>query len=124
MLGTGSDARYVCPGGSKDAPPVLPAIGVRAQTDGINHERVVAVAIYCRLTSGCKGTATLTFGGKQASTGKQIPLSLPGGSTTHVSIRLLARLMDPIRKSHGIAATLTAVVGSTTVSQTIVVKII
>lgn len=124
VLGTGSDARYVCPGGSKDAPPVLPAIGVHAQTDGINHERIVAVAIYCRLTPECKGTATLTFGGKQASTGRQIPLSLPGGSTTHVAIRLLPQLMGPIRKNHGIAATLTAVVGSTTVSQTIVVKII
>ncbi len=124
VLGTGSDARYVCPGGSKDAPPVLPAIGVRAQTDGINHERIVSVAIYCRLTPECKGTATLTFGGKAASTSKQIPLSLPGGSTTHVPIRLLAQLMSPIRRHHGIDATLTAAVGSTTVSQMIVVKIL
>jgi len=124
LLGTGSNARYVCPGGSKDAPPVLPAIGVRAQTDGINHERIVSVAIYCRLTPECKGTATLTFGGKPASTGKQIPFSLRGNSTTHLPIRLLPRLMGAIRKNHGIAATLTAAVGSTTVSQTIVVKIL
>jgi hypothetical protein len=124
LLGTGSNARYVCPGGSKDAPPVLPAIGVRAQTDGINHERIVAVAIYCRLTPECKGTATLTFGGKAASTGKQIPFNVPGDSTTHLPIRLVPRLMGLIRKNHGIAATLTAAVGSTTVSQTIVVKIL
>jgi hypothetical protein len=123
-LGTGSDARYVCPGGSKDAPPALPAIGVRAQTDGINHERIVSIAIYCRLTPECKGVASLTFGGHAASTSKQISFSLRGDSTTHLPIRLLPRLMGLIRKNHGIAATLTAAVGATTVSQTVVVKIL
>ena len=122
-LGTGSDARYVCPGGTKDAPPVLPAIGVRAQTDGINHARIVSVAVYCRLTPECKGQATLTFAGKPASTINVIPLSLPGNATTHVPIRLASRLMGLIR-SHGIAVTLTAVVGGTRVSQTINVKIL
>jgi hypothetical protein len=123
LLGTGSDARYVCPGGSKDAPPALPAIGVRAQTDGINHERIVSVAVYCRLTPECKGVATLTIAGKPVSTGSQIPFSLRGNATTHLPIRLLPRLMGLIRKHHGISATLTAVVGATTVSQTINVKI-
>jgi hypothetical protein len=123
-LGTGSDARYVCSGGTKEAPPTLPAIAVRPQTDGINHERIVAVAVYCRLTPECKGVATLTLGGKPVSTGKQIPLSLRGNATSHLAIRLVPRLMGLIRKHHGVTTTLTAVVGSTTVSQTISVKIL
>jgi len=123
-LGTGADARYVCSGGTKDAPPVLPPITVHPQTDGINHERIIAVAVYCRLTPQCNGVATLTMGGKSVSTGQTIPFSLPGDSTTHVPIRLVPRLMGLIRKHDGVATTLTAVVGGKSVSQTIDVKIL
>ena len=62
-LGTGPDARYVCAGGSKDAPPVLSPIDVQPQTDGVNHSRVVLVAIYCRPSGGCRGGATVSFNG-------------------------------------------------------------
>ena len=122
-LGTGPNARYVCPGGSKDAPPVLPSIDVHPQTDGINHERVVAVAIYCRLTPTCNGVATLTVGGKRVST-REVPFSVPGDTTSHVPIRLVPRMMGLIRKDDGIATRITAVVGGQTFSQRVSVKIL
>ncbi len=129
-LGTGPDARYVCPGGTKDAPPVLPPIAIHPQTDGINHERIVAVAVYCRLTPACKGTATMTLAG-QAAVGHASKLvvghsnfSLPGNNTTHLPIRLAASVMSLIRKDHGISATLTAVVNGQTFAQTVTVKIL
>jgi hypothetical protein len=123
-LGTGPDARYVCPGGTKEAPPVLPPISVRHQTDGINRERIVAVAVFCRLTTGCSGVATLTIEGKAVSTGKSIPFDLAGDTTSHLPIRLVPKLMGLIRKHDGVTTTLTASVGGKTVSQTIDVKIL
>jgi hypothetical protein len=122
-LGTGSDASYVCPGGSEGAPPVLPPIDVHRQTDGINHERIVAVAIYCRLTPACSGVATLTMGGRRVST-RSVPFSVPGDTTSHLSIRLVPSVIGLIRKHHGIVTTMTAVVGGKTFSQTVSVKIL
>jgi hypothetical protein len=122
-LGTGPNARYVCPGGSKGAPPVLPPIDVHPQTDGINHERVVAVAIYCRLTPTCNGVATLSLGGKRVST-REVPFSVPGDTTSHLPIRLVASMMGLIRKHDGIATRITAVIGGQTFSQTVSVKIL
>jgi hypothetical protein len=122
-LGTGSDARYVCGGGTKEAPPVLAPIDLHPQTDGINHERVVSVAVYCRTTPSCNGVATLTLGGKRVST-RQVPFSLPGGTTSHLPIRLVPSVMALIRKHHGVATTITAVVGGKTFSQTVSVKIL
>jgi hypothetical protein len=122
-LGTGPNARYVCPGGSKDAPPVLPPIAVHPQTDGINHERVVAVAIYCRLMPACSGLATLSMGGKRVST-REVSFSVPGDTTSHVPIRLVPRMMGLIRKYDGVATRITAVVGGQTFSQTVSVKIL
>ena len=128
-LGTGADARYVCPGGSKEAPPVLSPIAVHPQTDGINHERIVAVAVYCRLTPECRGTATMTLasrstvGGASKTVGHS-GFSLPGNKTTHVPIRLAASVMTLIRKHHGISMTLTAVVDGQTFVQAVTVKIL
>jgi hypothetical protein len=122
-LGTGPNARYVCPGGTKDAPPVLPPVDVHPQTDGINHERIVAVAIYCRLTPTCNGVATLTVGGKRVST-REVPFSVPGDTTSHLPIRLVPSIMGEIRKHDGVVTTITAVVGGQTFSQTVSVKIL
>jgi len=122
-LGTGSDARYVCGGGTKDAPPVLPPIDVHPQTDGINHERIVSVAIYCRVTPSCNGVATLSLAGKRVST-RTVSFSVPGDTTSHLSIRLVPSVMALIRKHHGVATTITAVVGGETFSQTVSVKIL
>jgi len=122
-LGTGPDARYVCPGGSKDAPPVLPPIRVSPQTDGINHSRVVSVAIYCRLTPECKGVATLSLGGRQVSVGNS-GFSLTGKTTSHLPLRVAPTVMGLIRRNNGVRATLTAVVAGKTITQTIYVKIL
>jgi hypothetical protein len=126
-LGTGPDARYVCPGGSKDAPRlyvprVHAPIVVRPQRDGINHSRVVAVAIYCGLSPQCSGTATLTLPGKRLSIG-HTAFSLKGNTTGHVPIRVGPQVMRMIRAKHGVSPTLTVVAAGTTVSQKISVKI-
>ncbi len=122
-LGTGPDATHICPGGTAGLPPVLPPIRVGPQTDGVNHSRIVAVAVYCRLTPECKGVATLTLAGKQVSVG-QSGFSLLGDKTTHLPMRLAPRLMGLIRRDHGVLTTLTAVVGGKTITQTISVKIL
>ncbi len=125
-LGTGANARYVCPGGSKEAPPVLPVIHVHPQTDGVNRARIVEIAIYCRPAGGCPGTATLTAsaGGRSAREDDRVTFDLRGDDTSRVAIRISPHLLALIRKHHGIATTLTAVVGGQTFSQTVEIKIL
>jgi hypothetical protein len=122
LLGTGPDARYACPGGTKDAPPVLAPIRVSRQTDGVNAHRVVAVAIYCRTMPHCMGTATLRIAGEHRGVGSA-PFTLQGNSTGHLPIRLTSRALTLIRRYHGVSTTLTAVVGGQTFTQTIRVMI-
>ncbi|HEV3046146.1 MAG TPA: hypothetical protein VGY13_02175 [Solirubrobacteraceae bacterium] len=126
VLGTGANAVYGCPGGAQGAPPVLPVIRIGAQTDGVNHARIIEVAVYCRPASGCSGTATLTT----PSTGKSAALQvgranfdLRGDDTTLMPIRISSRLLAQIRKHHGAATTISAVVGGQTFTQTIEIKI-
>jgi hypothetical protein len=132
-LGTGPDATHICPGGTdgQHPPPAsrtapsTPVTIIR-QTDGVNHQRFVAVAIYCRLSDQCRGLATLTPVGKQASTASygRTSFSLRGKRTTHVRIRVSPQMMNLLRKHRGgVHATLSAVVGGKTVTQTIAVKI-
>ncbi len=123
LLGTGSNATHMCAGGTAGLPPALPPIRVGRQTDGINHERIVSVAIYCRLTPECKGVATLSMGGEQVSVGNS-GFSLRGGTTSHLPIRLSPKLMGLIRRDNGVETRLTAVVNGKTISQTIAVKIL
>jgi hypothetical protein len=119
-LGTGPDARYVCAGGDKEAPKALSPFNVHPQTDGINHERIVSVAIYCRPASGCHGSASIdAFAHVVGSTS----FDIPGGRTSHVAIRLAASLMKSIRRHHGVAARLAATVGASTITAPLTVKI-
>ena len=120
QLGTGPDARYVCAGGHKEAPKALSAFNVHPQTDGINHERIVSVAIYCRPTTGCQGTAAIDVSGHVVGT---TTFNIAGGHTSHVAIRLAASLMKSIRKHHGVATTLSATVGGSTITAPVTVKI-
>jgi hypothetical protein len=125
-LGTGSDARYVCPGGSRDAPPVLAAMHLVRQTDGVNHSGLVSVAMYCRPSAGCAGTADLTLpgSGKTAARGVgHAAFHIPGGTTSHVSIRVSPRLMKLVRRRHGVSTMLVVVMGGQTFTQTVTVKI-
>jgi hypothetical protein len=122
-LGTGGDATHICAGGTAGLPAALPPMRVSPQTDGINHQRIVAIAVYCRLTPECKGVATLTLPGKKVPVG-QVGFSLLPNKTSHMPIRLAKSLMGQIRKHHGITTTLTAVINGKTISQTIGVRIL
>jgi len=120
-LGTGSDATHICAGGTAGLPPALAPVRVSPQTDGVNHERIVAVAVYCRVSPKCTGVATLTLGGKQ-SVGRS-SFSLTPNTTSHLPIRVSPKVIDMIRRYHGVTATLTAVVAGQTITQKISVKI-
>jgi hypothetical protein len=119
-LGTGSDATHICAGGTGGLPPPLPAVTLHPQTDGVNHQRMVAVAMYCSVTPECIGSATLSLGSKRYG---HASFNLPGGHTSHVPIRVSPQLMTLIRRSHGVSALLTVVVGGKTFTQTVTVKI-
>jgi hypothetical protein len=119
-LGTGADATHVCPGGKAGLPPPLAPIRVSPQTDGINHERVVAVALFCRV-SPCNGTATLT--GSDGATYGRSGFALPQGQTAHLPIKVKPEVIGMIRHDHGVAATLTASVGGQAIAQKIDIKI-
>jgi hypothetical protein len=128
-IGTGANATHIC-GGTEGLPPPLPPIRVSPQTDGINEQRIVAIAVYCRLQSECKGTATMTLSGAAAAgrAGKAVvghsEFTLPGNKTTHLPIRLTPSVMSLIRKRHGVTTTLTAIVEGKTITQTVTVKIL
>jgi hypothetical protein len=132
-LGTGPDAVPTC-GGTRGAGPSAPAgpIGIGAQTDGVNHSGVVAVAFFCRLSTGCTGVASLTptgkvtalkSGGKHSGYG-QSHFTIKAKTTAHVKIRVTAHLIKLLHKHRGgVLAKLTVVVGGEKVSQTIRLKI-
>jgi hypothetical protein len=128
-IGTGADATHIC-GGTVGLPPPLPPIRVGPQTDGINAQRIVSVAVYCRLKPECKGTVQMTLaGGRVVGRASKAVVghanfSLPGNKTTHLPIRLASSVMALIRRHHGITTTLTAVVNGQTIVQTVNVKII
>jgi hypothetical protein len=127
QFGTGPDARYVCPGGTKDAPPVLPEIHIHPQTDGINEARIVQVAVYCRPTSGCPGSATLTLPslGKSASAAVgTASFDLPGDNTSHIPIRVSPQVLTLIRKHGSAQTTMVAEVGGHTFTQSVTIKIL
>jgi hypothetical protein len=119
-LGTGNDATHICPGGKHGAPPVLAPIRVSPQTDGINHSRIVAVAVFCRVTP-CKGVATIsTSDGTYGRAG----FDLIANKTVHLPIRVKSQFVTKIRRNHGVSATLAAVVNGKTTTQKISVKIL
>jgi hypothetical protein len=134
-FGTGPDAVPQC-GGTRGLPsgPSAPAgaIGIGAQTDGVNQAGDVKVAFYCKQSAGCTGLAALTPTGNVAalkSRGKhsgygQSHFSVKGKTTAHVKIRVTAHLIKLLHKHRGgVLAKLTIVVGGETVSQTIRLKI-
>ncbi len=127
-LGTGKDATHICPGGKQGAPPVLAPIRVSPQTDGVNHSRIVAVAMFCRV-SPCNGVATLSSNGADTSTyGREetygrVGFSLPPNKTVHLAIRVKPRLIQKIRAKHGMSTVLTAVVNGKKITQRITIKI-
>jgi hypothetical protein len=120
-LGTGRNATHICPGGKQGLPPILAPIRVSPQTDGVNHMRIVMIAVFCRV-SPCKGFATLSMDGRH--TYGRSGFNLIANKTMHVPIRVTPRLMKLIRRPGGVSMTLAALVDGTTVTQTIAVKIL
>ena len=134
-LGTGPDATPAC-GGTRGQPagPSAPGGSVRigAQTDGVNRSGSVAVAFYCRPSTGCAGLATLTPTGNIAAlraAGKhpgygQSHFVLKGKTTGHVKIRVTTHLIRLLHKHRGgVLVRLTIASGGETVSQTITLRI-
>jgi hypothetical protein len=121
--GTGADATHMCAGGTAGRPAALPPLKIRPQTDGVNHSRMISVAVYCRPAGGCAGLATLGPSGKTSGYG-QTAFTLPGNKTSHLAMRVPARLMGMIRRKHGVSAVVTAAMGGQTYSQRIVIKIL
>lgn len=129
-LGTGPDARYVCPGGTKEAPPAPHSahtspytpktpVALLRQQDGVNQSRVVGVAVYCRLVPRCVGTAVLGSMNGHVTYGTA-RFSVKGKGTAHVSVRLSGSAMAQLRKHHKhLTARLTVTVGGIVVSQAI-----
>ena len=133
-LGTGADASSSCPGGTKGAaPPVssyaakppAPTLIVKHQTDGINHRRLAAVALFCNPTSGCRGSLTLTaLVGHGAGRTVHTSFSLPGHATTHVSVRVPSALIALARKRPaGVPMRLQATVAGSSFTKTVVLRI-
>jgi len=129
ILGTGADATHICPGGKQGLPPALAPIRVSPQTDGVNHSRIVAVAMFCRV-SPCNGTATLSSSGAATSGYGGVEVygrtgfDLQPNRTMHLPIRVTSRLVRKIRAKHGMSVTIAAVVNGKTVKQQITIKIL
>jgi hypothetical protein len=126
-LGTGKDATHICPGGDKGAPPALAPITLHPQTDGVNHSRIAAVAIYCRPANGCAGVATLTPSGAAAtkSSWGRTRFNVTGGKTAHVPIRVGSGVVKLLRRHRaaGVQMTLSVLFEGRTFSQAITLKI-
>ncbi len=133
-LATGPDASDSCPGGTKSsyvAPTSgytgkpSPPLKVSKQTDGINHRRIVSIALYCHQATGCKGSLTLTPPASAHRPRVQVSFSIPGGKTTHVPVRVPAALVALVRKRHHmeLPLKLVASVPGTSVTQNVTLRI-
>jgi hypothetical protein len=128
-LATDGDATHICPGGRGGLPPALAPIRVSPQTDGVNSSRIVAVAMFCRVTP-CKGVATISSNGAETSTyGREetyarVGFSLQPNKTVHLPIRVNSKLLKRIRAKHGVSTVFTAVINGKTITQRITVKIL
>jgi hypothetical protein len=130
-LGSGPDAMPACGGthglAASGAPrqPTTP-VKLLAQTDGVNHHRIVSVAIFCRLATPCTGVAELKQPGRRAHRARvgAKRFSIPAKRTSHVAIRVSPRMIRQLRKHrHGARALLTVAVAGKLVRHTIRLRI-
>src|SRR3954465_2226164 len=78
--------------------PALPAITIRNQTDGVNSQRVVTVAAFCRGPAACSGTARLTKGGKTLG---KAPFTAAGKTTFKTAVKLSAGVFKALHTAPG-----------------------
>ena len=121
--GSGPDATHICPGGTAGRAAPLPALKIRPQTDGVNHSSMISVAVYCRPSGGCAGLAALGLSSRTSGYG-QTKFVLAGNKTSHLTMRVPARMMSMIRRKHGVSVVVTIVMGGQTFSQAITIKIL
>lgn len=121
VLGTGRDARYVCPGGTAQRPPTLRPAKVVGQTYHVSRARIVQLGIYCRAMSGCRGVATIGVAGRP-SVFARTKLDLRGNHTSGVPLRVTPALVSMIRKRHAVRTLVNLELAGTTVSQTVTMK--
>lgn len=124
-LGTGPDARYVCPGGTKEAPPAAPTAPVKLlpQIDAINAHHAADIVMYCRVAPTCDGTASLGARGGGAHYGS-IHIDIPVHQTTHLEVPLTrVALRRFTRRRRTLPAALTVALDGQTVQQRVTLKI-
>jgi hypothetical protein len=121
-LGTGPDARYVCPGGSKDKAPTLRPAKIVGQTYHVSKTRLVRLGIYCRGPEPCQGELTLGDAAQPAAFG-HIHVELPGGHTSNVTLHVTPALVTLIHKHHSVAGIVMLTLGSAVVSQPVTLKV-
>jgi hypothetical protein len=76
----------------------LAPISLRNQTDGVNSQRVLTVAVFCRGPASCAGTATLTKTGKKLASGR---FTAAGKTTFKVPLKLKASVFRALHKAKG-----------------------
>jgi hypothetical protein len=82
------------PAGAQDPP----AITIRDQTDGVNSQRVVRVAAFCRGPLACTGTAKLTLRGKLLGKAR---FTAQRDTTFKTPIKLSASVFRALHKARG-----------------------
>jgi hypothetical protein len=122
-LGTGPDARYVCPGGTQGADPLKNVpVRLRPQTEGLDRQHNTAVAMYCVPSTGCDGTAALTSADGRLRYGSA-HFAIPGAKTSHVPIRVNHTALMQLRGHHlQITTTMTVMIGAQVMHQTVRLK--
>jgi|SRR2546423_2147096 len=100
----------------------LPAITIRDQNDGVNSQRVVTVAAFCRGPAACTGTAKLMRG--TTVLGKA-PFTAQGKTTFKTPIKLSASVFRALHKARGkrMRPTLTLTQGSRTSTHVITIHL-
>jgi hypothetical protein len=121
-LGTGPDARYVCPGGTRDKAPTLRPAKINGQTYHVSKSRVVRLSIYCRGPEPCQGEVAIGLPA-QPSLFAHTHVELPGAHTSFVSLHVTPALMAMIRKRHGVQALVTLTLGSTLVTHPVTMNV-
>jgi hypothetical protein len=78
--------------------PTKPTVVIRDQVDGVNSQRVVVVAAYCRVPAPCTGTARLSRKGVVLA---KEPFLAEGGETFKTPMRLSVRMFRQLKKLPG-----------------------
>jgi hypothetical protein len=121
-LGTGPDARYVCPGGSKDKAPTLRPAKIIGQTYHVSKTRLVKLGLYCRGPEPCTGEVGLGPAGQPGGFAHS-HVELPGGHTSNVTLHVTPALVALIHKHHHVDAVVTLTLPGGVVTQAVTLKV-